>query len=137
MRLEGWEGRLDDYVTSTAGDVFDWGVSDCALWACGAIHSVTGDDPAADLRGTYDSRESAEKVMNGDLEVFAEGRAAKRKMAEVEVAFAQRGDLLLMDADSGPALGVVSLDGTEGFFKGLRGIAKFPVMESRRAWRVG
>lgn len=75
--------------------------------------------------------------MNGDLEVFAEARAAERNMAEVDVPFAQRGDLLLMDTDSGPALGVVSLDGTEGLFKGPRGITKFPVAESLRAWRVG
>lgn len=76
--------------------------------------------------------------MTGDLEVFAEARAAELHMAEVTAPFAQRGDLLLMDTDSGPALGVVSLNGAEGLFKALRGgFISVSLTDVRRAWRVG
>ncbi len=44
-----------------AGLPFIWGETDCFLVCCDWIARVTGIDPAADLRGTYDSRGSAHR----------------------------------------------------------------------------
>ena len=43
------------------GTPFIWGESDCFLCCCDWIETVTGKDPAADIRGTYDSRGSAHR----------------------------------------------------------------------------
>lgn len=47
-----------------AGIPFIWGETDCFLCCCDWIKRVRGVDPAQDLRGTYDSRGSAQKETN-------------------------------------------------------------------------
>lgn len=42
---------------------FEWGVSDCALWAADFPRLATGHDPAAHLRGTYNTRLSCFQVL--------------------------------------------------------------------------
>ena len=54
--------RLDDYVASTARLPWAWGRQDCTIWAADWCMIRWGFDPAADFRGTYDSREGAEAL---------------------------------------------------------------------------
>lgn len=46
---------LADFIEQTRSDPFEWGRNDCALWCASAVLHENGCDPAADLRGTYDS----------------------------------------------------------------------------------
>lgn len=43
------------YIARTGADPMVWGQNDCACWAASLWQEVTGVDPAAELRGTYDS----------------------------------------------------------------------------------
>jgi hypothetical protein len=87
----------------------------------------------------------------GGLEEVAARIAAAQEMAEVAVAFARRGDVLLFDGHTaeqsqgavelffsfGATLGIVSMNGMEGLFTGKAGLLALPVKACRRAWRVG
>ena len=46
---------LSDFIAQTRTAPFRWGQNDCALWCASAVQHCTGFDPAADLRGRYDS----------------------------------------------------------------------------------
>lgn len=53
---------LQGYIARTRGARFAWGVNDCALWCAGAVEACTGVDPAADLRGQYESRWESRRI---------------------------------------------------------------------------
>lgn len=46
---------IPEFLRATAAAPFAWGRNDCALWAGALVLARTGFDPAADLRGRYDS----------------------------------------------------------------------------------
>ncbi|WP_422049921.1 DUF6950 family protein [Shimia sp.] len=46
---------LSDFIADTLSEPFEWGQNDCALWCASAALACTGFDPAADLRGTYNT----------------------------------------------------------------------------------
>jgi hypothetical protein len=54
---------LGDFLRLSASRPFVWGVCDCMLWPADAVLHVTGIDPAADLRGAYDSPRGALALM--------------------------------------------------------------------------
>ena len=41
---------------------FEWGKTDCILSVCDHVQAVTGIDPAAPWRGTYDSQDGAQAI---------------------------------------------------------------------------
>lgn len=45
--------RIADYLTHTMGQPFEWGTSDCAMWATGLCAWLGLRDPMADIRGSY------------------------------------------------------------------------------------
>lgn len=53
MRVPDWEKRLIDL--SKNAPPFEWGVSDCALWAANWVRDITGRDIAEAFRGHYSS----------------------------------------------------------------------------------
>lgn len=59
MRLRDWEALLGAYLTEARAREFAWGSNDCALFACGAAAAITGEDKAAEYRGTYSTRKGS------------------------------------------------------------------------------
>ena len=54
---------LAAFIEKTRSDQFKWGVNDCALWCASAVQSAIGHDPAAGLRGTYNSRFECRQII--------------------------------------------------------------------------
>lgn len=46
------------------GGADGWSGHDCTLFAANWVSALTGRDPAADLRGTYSTREEAEAILS-------------------------------------------------------------------------
>ena len=139
-RRHDWPERLDAYLAQTSAQAFAWGVNDCALFACAAIEAMTGVDPAAELRGRYNTRAGALRVLRtegGGLDVVAGNLAAQHGFEEIKPALAQRGDLVLLDTEDGPALAIVGHDGMNAVCAGPQGMTRVPVLSCRRAWAVG
>lgn len=134
-RFEEWPLALARYIESVRQRPFAWGRHDCALMAADAIAAMTGVDLAADLRGSYDSAESAAVVMRSRYGVDDVASVAGRLFGDpITPRLAQRGDLLLLDGEHGPALGICL--GTHAAAPGARGMVLMPMEQWLKAWRV-
>ncbi len=61
--------NVGDFIAQTYSEPFSWGTNDCALWCASAVRHMSGFDPAADLRGAYQTRFGAMRLQsqNGGL----------------------------------------------------------------------
>lgn len=139
-RREDWPERLHDAFSKIAQRPFAWGTSDCLLTAADAIQAMTGSDPAVAHRGTYSSQAGALRIVAASgcssLEAFIAQLATAHGYLEIRPKFAQRGDLVLFDAQQGTACGIVHLNGREAVCAGESGLVRLPVSTARRAWRI-
>jgi hypothetical protein len=138
-RHEDWDLRLHAYFELKRRRKFRYGQQDCCRFAVFGVLAMTGVDLMEGV-ARYRTKEGAELAIQaiggGDLEAAAEAIAQKFEMPEVPVAMAQRGDVVLMDTDRGPALGLVDFDGRHVLASGPLGLVRVAVADCRRAWRV-
>lgn len=136
MRHSDWPSRLYAAIKARQRTPFAYGRHDCCLAACDLVAAMTGIDLAEGLRG-YRSREEAEALItsNGGSVQAMTGRAcAEHGFPEVPPEAAQRGDLVLVDYEGAPALGIVDEPGVR--VAGYVGWAVLPRNIVRAAWRV-
>src|ERR1700691_1270088 len=112
-RFHNWPELLAAHIISSREAKFRWGHFDCALFAAGAIHAMTGTDLAADFRGKYHDEA-------GGRPFFARAMAHPGGVLRlVDLVFAARGDLVLTNNGSTePGLGIVGLDGNKALCAG-------------------
>ena len=141
MRIEGWEKSLDLYIQGVSEKTFKWGACDCLLFVSDACVISCGVDPMSKkkkddpetIRGKYDSKETA-----GEL--IKKYRKTKQGIMDihfnrVDIAFAQRGDIVLNKLNEGWTFGLVW--GGKAFFKSENeGFITRPLSECKYAWRV-
>lgn len=112
-RLLDWDARLLAFVEARRAQPFAWGVSDCCLFACDAILEISGEDPAAWFRGRYSDVRGAAAALRefsdgGTLGDVAARLARELGRDEIALAFASRGDCVLIDGEgAGHALAIV------------------------------
>jgi len=145
IRVQNWEFALSDFFAEKEHRPFDYGVWDCCLFVCSAIQVITGIDPAESFRGKYGSLHEALTLIKarygvGTVPTVVEKVTAEHGMKEIPPAFAQRGDIVLLElAEDDFTLGMVHLNGTDVVFPhALLGLRRHPVLspEAKKAWRV-
>ena len=139
-RRPDWQQALGAFLAAKAGRRFEWGCWDCCLFVADAIEAMTGVDIAASFRGEYRTYRDALKLMRrrcGDwpLEITVEKVAEEYGMAEIAVARAQRGDMVLASNGRRLVMGIVALNGRELIVLSHR-LMRAPMSAARRAWRV-
>jgi len=121
---------LQDYLTSVGSLPFTFGSHDCALFAAGAVLAQTGRDFGEPFRGRYKSAAGASRA----LRLYGAGTLAATLTAAlgepVHPAFAQRGDIVMMDGNAGVCVGAQSL------FVGDAGLEPRATLHCQEAWRV-
>lgn len=113
---------------------FSWGENDCVTWAGDCAHALTGQDPIADLRGTYASEIAARRILVARGWRTVAGLAAAR-YAEIPVAQARAGDWLVIEGADGDMVLCVSF-GERIATRGLDGLGWLPLTMAARAFRV-
>ena len=139
MRPFDWQERLIAAVADRRETPFRWGRHDCALFACDVAQAVCGIDFAAPLRGKYTTERGAavalKRFCGSGLEEAAEKIAADHGCPEVPPLMARRGDIVILDSERGPLLGVCV--GQHVAKAGVKsGVQHVPITAARRAWRV-
>lgn len=131
QRFSDWASRLERYLHAQKDHEFAYGIFDCCLFVGGAIAAMTGVDPVEPFRGAYGSRKSGLGLLAraGGIP----GVAALYGMPEIPVAFAARGDMLLMP---GGILALMALNVRDAVVVVDRGLALTPASRARCAWRV-
>lgn len=133
-RLPDWRARLYKTISTYEQKPFQYGFCDCAIFGSDIIQAITGDDPAQHFRGRY-------KTKIGGLRAIR--KAGFRDQADylektfetIHPAFAQVGDLGLIDTEEGPAIVVVLGAFAAGL--GSDGLVRFQISEITKAFKVG
>lgn len=135
-RCSDWPAALARFIAEKSASRFDWERNNCAFFACDWVALCTGVDLAATYRDRVDSALSAARVLAevGGIEAILTTACARWGWPVIAVPFAGRGDLVAMDADGGPALGVCL--GALSAFAGPDGIDYRPTLNARAAWRI-
>ena len=140
-RINGWEGRLADYLEERRAMPFEWGAHDCCRFACAGLVAQGLPDPMAGVRAYKTARGAAAAIkrLGGTLDDAATTLAAKAGLHEVAPAFAGRGCVVRADIETPtgntePALGLINMDGTKALFAG-DGLVWRRIKDCRRAWQ--
>lgn len=124
---------LEEYQRQRS-TLFAWGGADCLSFAADCAKLITGNDPAVDLRGKYDSEIGAKRIMV-DRGWQTLGDVAASMFPEIPVATARSGDWAFVVNDDGTeTLGVV--DGALVLARTQAGAGFQPLTKASRAFRV-
>ena len=133
-RLTTWFSRLADYIAVSFDRPLRPGRFDCALFAAGAVEAMTGEDPAAEWRGTYSTIEGGARALRAAG--YADHVAfAAALFEEVPVSRAGVGDLAVVSEGDRAALGVIQ--GERVYVLHISGgLGTVPLTAAERAFRV-
>lgn len=146
-RLPDWQERLSDTISVNAEQPHDYGAWDCLLWPAAAVDAVTGHDFGKGHRGKYRSHAGAYRHLQAMG--FASAAALLDSLFDqTPIGFAQRGDLVLIELpqEAAPAMAGQMVPavciGAEALAifedaAGNSGLARFPRLLWRKAWKVG
>lgn len=131
MRIDGWETRLNEFITAHRSMPFSWGSHDCLLFATAAIEAITGKDPLRHMRGKYHTALQAARFARtfGGLEWLM-----TINLKSVPVSYARAGDIVLTECMGIDSLGVCV--GRMSAFPGTLGLVFLRTLDSRLAWRI-
>jgi len=131
MRTD-WRARLGAYLATEARTPFEYGSSDCALFAAGALNAMTGSDPAANYRGRYTTLRGGLRILRKDGFRDHVERAAAL-LAEVPSQRSRVGDIAVVKTADGPSLGVVQ--GEWVAVRTMSGLGFVPIDQATRVFR--
>ena len=128
-----WKARLIVYLAQSVGKPFVYGEFDCALFTLGAVAEMTGFDLTTEYRGRYSTLVQGVVLARRDgFRDHVELVAAH--FAEIAPAFAQAGDIAVVEGADGPALGLVQGEHIYALMPG--GLVLVPLLAAIRAFRV-
>lgn len=136
QRVMNWPSALADYIAACMAKKFNYGEFDCAQFCAGAIKAITGADllPMFSEYSTTDEARAIADSFDG-MAGIADSVLGER----VEKAFAQRGDIVLIESNSqdgfAHAFGVCV--GATLLTTAANGLRSVPMSQALCAWRVG
>ena len=137
-RCANWPEALAAYIDRKRNESFAWGVNDCCLFGADWIQLCTGLDPAATLRGTYDSALSGVRVLenHGGLIRTIQAHMEPLGFKPIGQGFASRGDIAVRDCGNGDTMGIML--GSMAAFVGKNGLlfAELNDGVETRFWRI-
>lgn len=112
------------------------------MFAADVVLAITGMDYAKPFRGKYSTERRAYKILKKltKADDWRDGLILwmdQTGMKQIKTSFAQRGDVVLVRTDRGPALAVVGSPGSTAFAAADAGLMEFHTSQAERAWRVG
>lgn len=137
-RISNWPAALALFLEEKQMQPFDWETNNCAFFACDWLAIVVRIDPAAQYRARVTSALSATRILEeaGGIEAIADEAAARHGWEKIDAKKAQRGDIVLCEADGGPALSVCVGENYVMTARGRPGLLFFPMNLALKAWRI-
>ena len=137
-RVENWPTLLAAFIEERRDVPFTWGKADCCLFAADWVRLATDLDPAADLRGKYNSALGALRIIedHDGLATLVARALIPLGSREVAISLACRGDIIVRDSENGYCAGVVL--GKESAFVTQNGLSFVPTKSKAdaRAWKI-
>lgn len=133
-RFENWPALLTQFLAEREGQAFAWGTADCMLFCADAVLQLTGEDLADAWRGSYRSEAEAAGIIaqfGSSVADLLDAKLGPRKL----VGFAQRGDIVVVDAAGLVSGGVVDETGRRiAVFVDGQGLRRLPLRAATAAW---
>lgn len=138
VRLPDWPERLSSFIAEARDKPFAFGSFDCAMFACNAVLAMTAVDIAAAYRGSYDSQDSALKLLRKkNLLRIAQEIAKEFEMAQFEHPWASpRGSILILYRHNLMGYTLALNDGKYALAPLESGLGNVSLNFAIRAWRV-
>lgn len=132
-RRKGWEQALFKFTASRLTTPYQWGATDCVLFGADCVEVMTGEDLAAEYRGTYDDALGAARIIAragaGSL-----GEFVALYLPEIPVSRAQRGDIVIADGPEGDFVAVCQ--GATCVGPSARGLIHIKTLQAKQAFKV-
>ena len=109
-RFDDWPTRLAEAIDAERSIPFEYGVSDCSMFAANIIRAIRGDDIFGRYRGRYKTKRGAYSITRGNPTNWVDRVGVDFGLIEIDPAYAQRGDLVAIENNGDPGLGIVWLD---------------------------
>lgn len=136
-RLDDWRARLAAEMDRQRRAPFRWGSHDCALgFASGIVEAITGADLARGYRGKYRTPAAAAQII-ADSGADSLGDFVAQRLPEIHPAFAQVGDLGVIEADGPIGQALCMFDASGLIVMTDDGHGRRPRGDALRAFRVG
>jgi hypothetical protein len=132
-RRQDWPERLAEYVEARIDSPFAWGTNDCVTFAMDAVQLMTGVDPIASIRGTWDSPLAAVQAME-PFGGTARGVVTAFMGESIDPRTARRGDVVLVE-NGGREVTAVCI-GSHAAGPGVEGLLMVPMVDAIAAWEV-
>lgn len=133
-RVSDWYSRLFNLIIEKEHQPFKFGKNDCTLFGADVVLAITGVDLAASYRGKYRSLKGGMKLLKADG-YTSNVDYLEKNFPETSLAFANAGDLCLINTEEGEAIAV--LTGTVATGIGPNGLVRFPLEKISRTFKVG
>lgn len=131
MRFPDWEKRLREFIESRRHTSYALGSNDCCLFVADAIHAMTGEDLAADLRG-YTDGETAQEIIDSHGGMI---NLVSTFLGDPQGPLvARRGDVVCVKTAAGEAVGICV--GNHGAFVSAERLAFWPLDHCNHSWRI-
>jgi hypothetical protein len=135
MRLEGWEQRVSDIITTSRDVPYKLGENDCFRLTCRVVEAITGVDRWPELSGYTTKRESLKKLHEHGSTFEAAGDWFFGAPS-ISVKRARRGDICCIEDSTGEKhLGVCMGQYTYGIEDA--GLLSVLTLTCKCAWAVG
>ena len=140
MRIENWETKLNNHIEETRKKTkFKYGRNDCITFVLKGIEIITGKKVFDHKwKSIKDGRELINKYKKNDLLGIALLIGKENNFEQIQVNFAQRGDVVyhknIRESDLDGSLGICL--GEKCLFNWSKGMTFKPTLECKIAWRI-
>jgi|TARA_R100000149_G_scaffold4046_3_gene1183 hypothetical protein len=140
MRVENWETKLNNHIEETRKKTkFKYGRNDCITFVLKGIEIITGKKVFDHKwKSIKDGRELINKYKKNDLLGIALLIGKENNFEQIQVNFAQRGDVVyhknIRESDLDGSLGICL--GEKCLFNWSKGMTFKPTLECKIAWRI-
>ena len=140
MRVENWETKLNNHIEETRKKTkFKYGRNDCITFVLKGIEIITGKKVFDHKwKSIKDGRELINKYKKNDLLGIALLIGKENNFKQIQVNFAQRGDVVyhknIRESDLDGSLGICL--GEKCLFNWSKGMTFKPTLECKIAWRI-
>ena len=128
-RLDNWPRLLAEYLLLKKNEPFVWGVNDCCRFADGAVIAITGQSMMQSFN--YTNEKEALRLLKTSLEALTSNELGQ----SIKPAFAQRGDVVMIQRSEMPSLAIC--DGSIWHGAGLTKMESGQMSEAICCWKVG
>lgn len=139
IRQPGWRSRLEAVIDEVKEKPFSWEDNECVIGlAARAVYAITLVDMGAQFRGTFNSPESAYRVMKkAGADNLADLAGKYLEEYEGGVSQAKIGDIVAVPVDTKFKFGLGVVNGERFFVLMENGIGTMDLSAATRAFKVG